>query len=237
MEKVRINKYLANIGVGSRRSIDKLISESKVKVNGRIALPGQKIDPNQDQIEVAGDEIRPDTQKVYIVLNKPKGVISSAEDELGRKTVLSLVPSKVRLYPVGRLDENSTGLILLTNDGELTYKLTHPKFETSKTYQLLIQGEVTQSQLDQLRNGVTIKDKVTSPASVEVIKAHGNRAVLNITIHEGWYHQVRRMCAAVGINLIELKRLSMGSLELGDLAVGKYRHLSFDEIKTLKNDS
>lgn len=236
MEKIRINKYLANMGVGSRRSVDKLISEKKVKVNGKISQPGEKIDPQKDRVSVDELEVKTDSDKVYIILNKPKGVISTSEDEFNRKTVLDLVKSKVRLYPVGRLDENSTGLILLTNDGELTFRLTHPKFETPKVYELLIQGKITETQLDKLRTGVKIKERKTAPAQVEIVGEHDNRTILNMTIHEGWYHQIRRMCAALNIDLIELKRLSMGSLELGDLPVGKYRNLSSEEIKILKQN-
>lgn len=233
---MRINKYLAHSGVGSRRKIDELIMQQKITVNGKIAKPGDRVGDN-DVIFVEGKQIAVDHQNfTYIILNKPKGVISTAEDEFGRKTVVDFVKSSERLYPVGRLDENSTGLILLTNDGDLTYRLTHPKYHIPKTYELLIQGSVPANVLEKFETGVELKDGITSPAQVEVLWERDNRTLLKLTIHEGWYHQIRRMCAALNLELIDLKRVSIGFLKLGSLPTGKSRALKIEEILQLKKE-
>lgn len=234
--KIRINKYLATQGIASRRGVDELISQGKITINGKIAKPGDRVDVN-DIIFVEGKQVISANQNfTYIILNKPKGVISTAEDEFGRKTVVDFVKSRERLYPVGRLDENSTGLILLTNDGDLTYRLTHPKYHIPKTYELLIQGSVSADILEKFATGVELKDGITSPAQVEVLWERDNRTLLRLTIHEGWYHQIRRMCAALNLELIDLKRVSIGFLKLGSLPTGKSRILKTDEILQLKKE-
>ncbi len=236
MNKIRINKYLASIGVASRRKVDEMIPEGRIFVNGSpIKTLGFKVDPQKDEILVDGHKTHGREVAVYIALHKPKGVVSATLDELGRKTVLDLVKTDARIFPVGRLDENSSGLILLTNDGELTQKLTHPKFETPKTYRAYFQGKVDEWQLNKLRNGVILKDGKTAPAGVEILQEKDNRTLLQITIHEEKNRQIRRMCAAIRLNLLELKRISIGKVRLDNLASGKWRYLTDKEVEALKN--
>lgn len=234
MSKIRLNKYLASVGIASRRKIDQLTTDGRIKINGAIAKLGQMIDPERDQILIDNEKIKPEEQLVYIILNKPKGVISTSNDELGRESVTSMVRSNIRVYPVGRLDETSTGLILLTNDGELAYKLTHPKFHIPKTYELLIQGTVSDEILQKLREGVLLKEGKTAPAAVKFLKEWDNRTLLEVTIHQGWHHQIRRMCSKVGIELIGLKRIAFGSIKLENLPEGKSRSLTAEEIAALR---
>ena len=236
MNKIRINKYLASIGVASRRKVDQMVFEGRISVNGSpVKTSGFKVDPDKDKILVDGQKVlgRESNEKVYIALNKPKGVVSTTSDELGRKTLLDLVKITARVFPVGRLDQDTSGLILLTNDGELTQKLTHPKFETPKTYRVYLQGKVDEWQMNKLKNGVVLKDGKTAPAEVEILEEKDNRTLLKITIREGKNRQVRRMCAAIKLNLLELKRVAIGKLELGELASGKWRYLTGEEVKFL----
>ncbi len=234
--QIRINKYLASIGVGSRRQIDKLISKGLVEVNGtRLEELGTKIDPEKDKITIEGEEIQYEDPLTYLVLNKPKGVVSTTSDEMGRESVIDLVESSRRLYPVGRLDQDSEGLILLTNDGELTHKLTHPKFHIEKVYLVEVVGDTSEKILDKLRKGVRLKDGVTAPAKVSVEKNSGKRSILRFIITEGKNRQIRRMCGAVDLEVLSLKRISIGPIELGDLKLGKSRKLTEEEIKQLKS--
>lgn len=232
---IRLNKFLANAGFEARRKIEDFLKENKVEVNGvRVFESGVRINPVKDQVRLNGRLVEPKHSYLYIMLNKPKGVISTTSDEQGRKSVLSLVSHQDRIYPVGRLDQNTTGLILLTNDGELANKLTHPSFEVSKTYQALVSSKPSLVQLKKLRNGVYLKEGKTAPAQVEIIKDMGNRALLELTLREGKNHEVRRMCSKVGLEVIELKRVSQGPLELGNLPLGKFRDLTSEEIQKLK---
>lgn len=235
MDKVRLNKYLANLGVASRRKIDQMITEGRVKVNNQVVGLGQTINETKDQVLVDDKPVLGNNQLIYIILNKPRGIISTANDEFGRKSVTDLVKSPVRLYPVGRLDESSTGLILLTNDGDLTYKITHPKFHIPKTYEVTIQGDLNEQVIAKLKNGIKLKEGQTSPAEFKIIKNEFNRTTFELTIHEGWYHQIRRMCAALNLDLMSLKRLSIGPIQLGGLLEGKFRELTAAEIKLLKD--
>lgn len=238
MEKntIRLNKFLANNGVGARRKISDYLQENEVKINGlRVKEPGIRLDPQTDQVTVNGKLLPKIEQLVYFLLNKPKGVISSVSDEHGRQTVVDLVKTKQRVYPIGRLDANTTGALLLTNDGDFAHQLTHPSFHINKTYLCLIPGKVTSRQIQQLQNGVDLKDGKTSPAEVSIVEDKNNRTRLKLTIHEGRNHQVKRMIVKVGLELIELKRLSIGELEMGDLPTGEFRELNSDEVYKLKS--
>lgn len=231
--KVRINKYLASRGVASRRAVDILLSDGRVLVNGQVAKLGEKINPDQDALIVDGNSIAAEISLEYVALNKPRGVVSTSSDEFNRVKVIDLVPSKNRLFPVGRLDEDSHGLILLTNDGALAQKLTHPKFHIPKTYQLLIQGPVSQSQLDRLQNGVWLKEGKTLPTQVKVLSSKDNRTLLELTLREGRNRQIRRMCGKLNLQLLDLKRLAIGPVKLDNLKSGAFRPLTKSEIKSL----
>lgn len=237
MSKIRINKYLASIGVASRRKIDEMVLQGKISINGSpIKTLGFKVDPEKDEIKVDNQKVhdREHNEKVYIALHKPKGIVSTASDEFGRKTVLDLVKIPQRIYPIGRLDQDSSGLILLTNDGELTQRLSHPKFESPKTYEVYLQGKIDEWQLNKLRNGVILKDGNTTPAEVDILQEKDNRTLLQITIHEGRNRQIPRMCAAIKLNLLELKRVGIGNVKLGDLESGKWKYLTDEAVDLLK---
>ncbi len=238
MKKVRINKYLASLGLGSRRKIDELIEKKQVKVNGELAELGMKVVPANDVITAKGQVVskkeNESEAKQYWLVYKPVGVISSAKDPEGRPTVVNLVESDTRLYPVGRLDQESEGLILLTNDGELTYHLTHPKFEVEKEYLVWVNGQVTDKDLNRLRNGVLLSEGRTNPAQAKVIFRESDKAKLAVIITEGRNRQIRRMAARVGLTVMRLKRVRMASLHLGDLGEGESRQLTQQEVQKLK---
>ncbi len=232
---MRLNKYLANLGIASRRAVVGNIKNGDVEVNGLVVTaPGAEVDPQRDQILFKGKRIE-QPKLTYFMLNKPVGVVSTVSDELGRKTVTTLIKNKQRLYPIGRLDQDTSGLIILTNDGELTNKLTHPKFHTPKTYQLLVQGQPSGLMLQKLANGVKLKEGITAKAKIKVLKNLAHASVLEITLFEGKNRQIRRMCGVVGIQLLKLKRIAIGDLQLGDLKEGGYRELSSREVEQLKN--
>ncbi len=227
---IRLNKYLANLGIASRRDIKDLLKHQVVTVNGeRVKESGFRIDPDTDDIRLNGKKIKP-PEMVYYLLNKPKGIVSTTADEYGRKNVTSLIPEKQRIYPVGRLDKDTTGLLILTNDGTLTNLLTHPRFHVDKLYRLQIKGGVTNEQLRALRHGVLLDDGITAPAQVSVV----NNSILEMKIHEGRNRQIRRMCETVGVSLLELQRIKFGPLSLGSLPIGKFRKLTTSEIASLK---
>lgn len=228
--KMRIHKYLAHAGIDSRRHAETMVEKGEVMVNGKVAKIGQVVDSGKDEIKVGGKKVELDTTLVYYLLHKPRGVVSSVSDPDGRRTVTSLVPGSHRLYPVGRLDYDSEGLMLLTNDGDLSYKLTHPKFEINKTYHVLVKGVVGDKTVGYLAKGVTIEGQLTAPAIVSIAEAQPSNTWLDITIHEGRNRMVRKMCEAVGHPVMRLIRTRLGPWELGDLASGKYRSLSPSEI-------
>lgn len=233
-ETQRLNKYLANFGICSRRNVEGFLKENTVTINGqRVTEPGFRIDPQTDDIRLNGNEMRK-PKFVYYLLNKPKGVVSTTADEYGRKNVVSLISTKERIYPVGRLDKDTTGLLLLTNDGELTNHLIHPKYHVDKIYHLKIQGQVNSAQLKALRNGVLLEDGITASAKVSVLKITNGILELGMTIYEGRNRQIRRMCKTVGIHLLELQRKKFGPIDLGNLKEGEYRKLSEKEIELLK---
>lgn len=232
---IRLNKYLANLGICARRDVKQFLKTESVTVNGeRVKESGTRIDPAIDDIRINGNNVK-QPQMVYYLLNKPKGIISTTADEYGRKNVTSLVPKVGKIYPVGRLDKDTTGLILLTNDGELTNLLTHPSFHVDKTYQLTVRGFVTKEQLRALRNGVLLNDGITAPADVKIVRSNHLQTVLEMTIHEGRNRQIRRMCETVGIELIDLDRVTFGPVKKGPLPIGKFRELGADEIELLKH--
>jgi pseudouridine synthase len=237
MAKIRINKYLADLGLGSRRKVDEFIEQGLVEVNNQPAELGMKIDPAQDTIKfkdkVVSAQQNEAEPKEYWKLYKPAGVISTVDDPGGRKTVLDLIDSAVRLYPVGRLDQESEGLILLTNDGQLSYHLTHPKFEIEKDYLVWVNGHLTDKDIERMEKGVLLSEGRTQPAQVEIIFREPNRAKFLITITEGRNHQVRRMAARVGLTVTRLKRVRMGNLKLDELQPGEAVRLSKQELHEL----
>lgn len=232
---MRINKYLAQIGVASRRAIDEMIEEGRVKVNGKPAKLGDQVEPEKDKVEVDGQIVaNRGEHKVYIILNKPAGYTSTSAQIKGERNILELVKSNVRLYPVGRLDRDSTGLIILTNDGELTLKLTHPKFHIPKTYEVKILGNVSDTQIEMIKKGINLEDGLTKPADVKIkSQSLPHHSILEITLFEGKKRQIRRMMAYLHLHIIDLKRISTGSIKLGNLPLGKYRNLTQEEIKDL----
>ncbi len=233
----RIQKILARMGVASRRKAEELIAEGRVVVNGRTAVLGMKADPERDHIRVDGRPLRRPEPKVYIMLNKPPGVLTTLEDTEGRPTVKQLIGSlRFRVYPVGRLDFNSEGLLLLTNDGELAYRVIHPSHKVPKTYLVKIKGVIGEDDLNRLRRGVMLDDGMTAPARIRRVRmprAEKN-SWLEVTIHEGRKRQIRRMFERVGHAVLKLKRIRIDGLELGGLRPGQWRYLSDDELKRLK---
>jgi pseudouridine synthase len=231
---IRLNKYLSQQGLASRRQADTLISEGKVLVNDQPAKLGTTIDPDKDTVKFLGKVVvsnKPELE-TYLVY-KPLGYVSTTSDPQGRPTVTSLVKSSTRLYPIGRLDQDSEGLILLTNDGDLAYRLTHPKHHVPKTYHALVTGNVTPAKLNRLRRGVMLKDGRTAPAQIEMIRPQGNKSLLSITIFEGRNRQIRRMFSTQKLEVEKLKRVAIGELELGDLKPGNSKKLDTKDLSSL----
>lgn len=234
---MRLQKYMALCGVASRRKSEEIIGEGRVKVNNVVITElGTIIDPSKDKVLVDDKRIKLESNMVYIMLNKPIGYVSSLSDEKGRKVVTDLIEGvKERIYPVGRLDADTTGLILLTNDGELAFKLTHPSKRVDKKYIAIVEGVPNKKELELLRNGVFIDGKKTSPAEVKVAKRFDEDSILDIVIHEGRNRQVKKMCEAVNHPVKKLKRVSIGEIELGGLNIGNWRFLNDEEVKYLKS--
>lgn len=233
---MRLNKYIAQSGIASRRKADELTKEGKVKINGLVTKELGYDVVEGDIVEVAGRKIEPIKKFIYLMLNKPKGFVTTASDEEGRPTVLDLLTDvSERVFPIGRLDYNTSGLLLLTNDGNLAYRLTHPKHHIYKTYRARVNGVLSENRAAQLRNGVDIGGFVTSKAKVQILKGAPNSTIVEIQIYEGKNRQVRKMFAAVGNKVIDLERVAMGELYLGRLKEGHYRKLTQQEIDYLKN--
>ncbi len=231
----RLHKVLARAGVDSRRKCEELIATGRVRVNGRtVSEPGTRVDEHSDRIEVDGRPIASGARRSYWLANKPPGYLSTVRDPRGRPTIVDLVRSDERVYPVGRLDLDSEGLMLLTNDGELAQRLIHPSFEHEKEYQVWVDGKPTQRTLQRLREGIELEDGFTWPAQVQVLRQEQGGTWLRFVIHEGRKRQLRRMCEAVGHPVRRLIRTRMGPLSLGELPVGKSRALTDAEIQTLK---
>lgn len=234
--KIRLQKYLAICGVDSRRKCEELILEGKISVNGKIVQElGTKIIPGVDKITFCGKSIQIKENMVYILLNKPIGYVTTTKDQFNRDTVLDLVKVKERVVPVGRLDMYTSGALILTNDGDFVYKVTHPKHEITKTYTVTLNGLIERKAINNLREGVNIGDYVTKPAIVRILTIDEEKGTsrLEITIHEGKNRQVRKMCEAVGSKVIALHRSKIGSISVKDLKIGQWRFLENYEIKNL----
>ena len=236
---MRINKYIASCGVTSRRKAEELIINKKVKVNGKIVEElSYQVDENKDIVEVDGTVINQNEELVYILLNKPEGYITTVKDQFNRPSVLDLLSEiPVRVYPVGRLDYETSGLLLLTNDGDLTYKLTHPKHEVEKTYVAKVKGKLTEEEINNFKSGLYIEDYKTAPAKLRVINYDHtkNISTLEIKIHEGKNRQVRKMCKAINHPVLRLKRVALGKIKINNCNIGEYRYLTSDEIEYLRN--
>jgi 23S rRNA pseudouridine2605 synthase len=226
----RLQKVLAQRGVGSRRACEELIAAGRVQVNGEVAALGRRVVPETDRVTVDGVPVSVEPGLVYYLLNKPPGVVSTARDTHGRPAVTGLVPPQPRVHPVGRLDADSEGLLLLTNDGDLTYRLTHPSFGVEKEYLVEVDGPPKPGTVRRLREGVDLEDGRTAPARVAVVRPNG----LRITIHEGRNRQIRRMCAAVGHPVRRLVRTRIGPLRVAALAPGEWRELTPAEVRALE---
>ncbi|HEX5900420.1 MAG TPA: pseudouridine synthase [Solirubrobacteraceae bacterium] len=230
---MRLGKHLAHAGIASRRASEALVTEGRVTVDGAVITDPARDVTGEEAIAVDGELVRGPGARVVYALHKPAGVVSTAADTHGRPTVVDLVPTGQRLYPVGRLDAESTGLILLTNDGDLAYTLTHPRFEVPRTYRARVNGRPSERALRALREGVVLDDGPTAPAQVRMVSAHE----IELTIHEGRKHQVRRMCEAVGHRVIDLRRVAFGPLRLGDLTTGRHRRLTAAEVQRLRDSA
>lgn len=232
----RLQKYLAECGIASRRKCEEYILQGKVQVNGKtITELGVKVNPEKDKITFEGKNVKQEERKVYILLNKPIGYVTTSDEQFGRDKVLDLVKVRERVVPVGRLDMYTSGALILTNDGDFVYKVTHPKHEITKTYTVTVKGIIKNEEVEQLRKGVKIDDYTTRPAKVKILKTDEEKDIsrLEITIHEGKNRQVRRMCDSVGINLLNLRRIQVGNILLGNLQSGKYRYLTAKEKNEL----
>lgn len=231
---VRLQKFMADCGVASRRKSEEIIEAGKVKVNGHVAHIGDKVNPKKDLVTVRGKRINSVSRNYYIMLHKPRGYVTTVSDELGRKTVMDLVSDiKARIYPVGRLDKDSEGLLLLTNDGAFANALSHPGHNFAKVYRVTVRPEINDEILFNLRNGIEIDGRKTAPCDVNVIIEEPGRVVLEFILREGRNRQIRKMCEAVNLQVARLKRISVGSLKLGMLPQGKWRELTDNEVKKL----
>lgn len=242
MEEIRLQKYIAEAGITSRRKAEELILQGKIKINGQVVETlGTKVVPNRDKIEYNGKEIKLQDELIYILLNKPIGYVTTAKDQFYRDSVLDLVKVKQRIVPVGRLDMYTSGALILTNDGEFVYKVTHPKHEIEKTYTVTLKGIITDKEVEKLRNGVTINNNEeeykTRKAKVKILKTDKEKDIsrLEIVIHEGKNRQVRKMCEAIGRKVLALHRSKIGDIGVKDLELGKWRYLKEKEIKTIYN--
>ncbi len=236
--RIRLQKYMSENGIASRRKSEEMIEAGKVKVNGRVATLGDKVDPIRDKIVVSGKRVVRNKTKMYVMLHKPRGFVTTMSDELGRKCVSELVEDAgVRLFPVGRLDRNSEGLLLMTNDGAFSNMLTHPSRHVSKVYRVTVREKVTEEQLSKLTEGIMLDGTKTLPCDIHIIDKGENRTVLNIVLYEGRNRQIRRMCEAVGLTVIRLKRTEIAGVRLGMLPQGKWRELNEKEMQHLTNVS
>lgn len=233
---MRLNKYIAMAGAASRRKADQLTLEGKVRINGSVMKePGYDV-VSGDVVEVNGQTIEPAKKPVYLMLNKPKGFITSVSDERDRPTVMELMSDvSERVFPIGRLDYNTSGMLLMTNDGDLAHLLTHPKHQVVKTYRARVAGILSPERVARLRKGIDIGGYVTSPAEVTVVKQVDRSAIVEIKIHEGKNRQIRKMFAAVGNKVVDLERVAIGQIYLGHLMIGHYRKLTPQEVEYLKN--
>ncbi|MBU5677524.1 rRNA pseudouridine synthase [Alkaliphilus sp. MSJ-5] len=232
---MRLQKFLATCGVASRRKSEELIISGRVKVNGNIITEmGFKVNPDIDHVFVDDRNVVLEERKVYIMLNKPIGYVTTVAEQFNRKKVTDLVDVPYRIFPVGRLDYNTSGLLILTNDGELTFRLTHPKFKVEKVYVAKIKGVPTKDELNAFENGLKIENYITAPSKIKILKELNGNCVVEVTIREGRNRQVRKMCDTIGHPVLELKRIKMGRIHLGNLEVGNWRYFTEREIDYLK---
>lgn len=232
----RLQKFLAECGVASRRKCEEYIMQGKVKVNGNLVTElGTKIDIDKDEVVFDGKKVKKEEKKVYILLNKPIGYVTTSDEQFGRDKVLDLVKVKERIVPVGRLDMYTSGALILTNDGDFVYKVTHPKHEITKTYTVTVKGIIKKEEVEMLKKGVKIEDYVTKPAVVKILKTDEEKDIsrLEITIHEGKNRQVRKMCEAVGRKVLALHRSKIGKIGVKDIDLGKWRFLTKNEVNML----
>ncbi len=236
--KIRLQKHLSECGVASRRKAEELIEQGKVRVNGRVAVIGAKVDPKRDKVTVNGKTVVAQSSKVYIMLHKPRGYVTTLKDEMDRKCVSDLVKDVgLKVFPVGRLDRNSEGLLIMTNDGGFANDLTHPSAHVNKTYRVTVSGEVTDEKLLKMKEGILLDGVKTLPCDVFVAERKADRTVLIFIIHEGRNRQIRRMCEAVQLEVLRLKRTEIAGVKLGMLPQGKWRPLNEKEMRRLNNIS
>lgn len=232
--KIRLQKFLSEAGVASRRKAEEMIRNGSVKVNGHIAQIGDSVDPKKDSVTVKGKKVIKQSNLRYILLNKPRGYVTTTDDELGRKCVLELVKDiKERIYPVGRLDRVSEGALIMTNDGAFANAMMHPSKHVPKTYRVTVRPEPTSEQIDILSTGVDIDGRLTAPAEVHVLSKEDGRAVLEIILYEGRNRQIRRMCETLDLEVARLRRIAVGSVKLGMLQTGQWRDLTPQEVESL----
>lgn len=231
----RLQKYLAECGIASRRKCEQLILDGKVKVNGKTIMElGVKVDPNKDVVEYNGKVVTKVNKNIYIMLNKPVGYITTVKDQFDRPSVIDLVNIDDRIYPIGRLDYDTSGLLLLTNDGDLANKLMHPRHKINKVYIAQIKGVPDKMKLDMFRNGLYIDNYKTAKAEIDILKVTNGNSTVRIVIHEGRNRQIRKMCELIGHPVLKLKRVKIGNLDIGNLKTGQWRYLSKDEVEYLK---
>ena len=238
MEEIRLQKYFTDCGVMSRRAAEKEIEAGNVKVNGKTAILGMRIDPERDEVTLRGKRVMPTADElVYVMLNKPRGYVTTMSDEKGRPTVHDLTASVgTRVYPVGRLDMDSDGLLLLTSDGELANKLTHPRHEIPKIYEVTVSGKVDEKTLAALSAPMELDGYEILPVKCEITKENADTTLIRMTLYEGRNRQIRKMCENVGLKIKRLQRIAIGDIKLGTLALGKYRHLTEKEVAYLKGE-
>lgn len=235
--QIRLNKFLSESGVASRREADRVIEKGRVTVNGQVVqVLGLTIDDEGDEVRVDGRRVKKEAKKVYLMLNKPPGYLVSLKDPFGRATIKDLLPSfETRIFPVGRLDYESQGLLLMTNDGNLAYRLTHPRYKIKKVYLLKIKGQPDSVNLTKLEKGVFLDGKRTAPAKIVLQRVSSQRAFLRIEVYEGRKREIRRMFESIGHRVLELRRIKLGGLSLGKLKNGQWRYLTPKEVERLKN--
>ncbi len=232
--KIRLQKFLSEAGVASRRKAEEMIRNGMVKVNGAVAQIGDSVDPKRDTVTVKGKKVRKESNMRYILLNKPRGYVTTTDDDLGRKCVLELVKDvKERIYPVGRLDRVSEGALILTNDGAFANAMMHPSKHVPKTYRVTVRPGITNEQAEILATGVEIDGRMTAPAEVRILSKEEGRAVLEIVLYEGRNRQIRRMCEALNLEVARLRRIAVGSIKLGMLQTGEWRDLTPQEVESL----
>ena len=236
MEEIRLQKYLAECGVASRRKCEEYILQGDVQVNNKVVTElGTKVNPKIDIVKFKNKEVKIEEKHIYILLNKPIGYVTTVSDQFDRDAVLDLVKVKERIVPVGRLDMYTSGALILTNDGDFVFKVTHPKHEITKTYTVTLKGIIQANEIEQLQKGVKIDDYITKPAKVKILKTDLEKDIsrIEITIHEGKNRQVRKMCEAIGKKVLALHRSKIGNIGVKDLKIGEWRYLKKEEIKGL----